>query len=32
VLRKPYTLMALSNALSITLSGSNQSGTVAAAE
>jgi signal transduction histidine kinase/ActR/RegA family two-component response regulator len=32
VLRKPYTLVALSNALSITLSGSNQSGTVAAAE
>ncbi|MBV2148441.1 response regulator [Sphingobium sp. AS12] len=32
VLRKPYTLMALANALSSALSGSNQSGTVAAAE
>ncbi|WP_294130687.1 ATP-binding protein [Sphingobium sp.] len=32
VLRKPYTLMALANALSTALSGSTQSGTVAAAE
>ncbi|WP_037488742.1 ATP-binding protein [Sphingobium indicum] len=32
VLRKPYTLMALANALSTALNGSNQSGTVAAAE
>lgn len=32
VLRKPYTLMSLANALSVALSGSNQNGTVAAAE
>lgn len=32
VLRKPYTLMALANALSTALNGSTQSGTVAAAE